>query len=98
MLATMRRLVQVAIVAAMATWILYPLVWQIVFHMWPSACVAPDGSILLCIIDEGYTRPRDLTAVAASAALGLIAAVILYFVTHRGSSLKSVRRSAAASN
>jgi hypothetical protein len=98
MLATMGRLVQVAIVAAMATWVLYPLVWQVVFHLWPSACVAPDGSILLCLIDKSYTRPRDLTAVATSAALGPIAALILYFVTHRGSSRKSVRRSAAASN
>jgi hypothetical protein len=81
----MRGLIEIAMVAAMATWLLYPLVWEIVFHVWPAACVAPDGSILLCLIDETYTRPRDLTAVAVSIAMGLTAAAFLHLLAQQAS-------------
>ncbi len=44
---------------------------------------APDGSILLCLITDAYTRPRDQTAVGISIALGLVAATGLYSATSR---------------
>ena len=79
----MRRLAQVAMVGVMATPILYQFIWQVVFRLWPPACQAPDGSILLCIVPESYTLPRDLTAVAISLAVGLIGALLLYVATYQ---------------
>lgn len=93
-LTALRRVVQVAMVGVVATPILYQVVWQVVFRLWPPACQAPYGSVLLCVVDEGYTRPRDLTAVALSLALGLIGGYVLYFATNRfvrGHSQRTVR-------
>lgn len=70
-------------VGIMATPILYQVIWQVVFRLWPPACQAPDGSILLCIVPDSYARPRDLTAVAISLALSLIGAWLLYLTTNR---------------
>lgn len=74
----MRRFIQVVLVGAMATPILYLGVWQIVFRLWPSACQAPDGSELLCLVTSQYTQPRDLTAMALSLGFGIVLAAGVY--------------------
>ncbi len=79
----MRRVIQVAVVGVMAAPLKCQVVWPLVFHLWPPACQAPDGSTLLCLITDKYTRPRDLTAVGISLAMGLIAAVVFDIVVTR---------------
>jgi len=74
---------QIVTMALIAAPLLYLGVWQIVFRLWPAACVAPDGSSLLCIVNEQYTRPRDLTAVAISVVLALAGALALRLLIAR---------------
>src|SRR5581483_8169873 len=74
---------QTLMMALIAAPLLYLGVWQIIFRLWPAACVAPDGSSLLCIVNDQYTRPRDLTAVAISVALALVGALALRLLIAR---------------
>ena len=79
----MKRVVQVVVGGVIASPVLYQVVWPVVVHVWPPACPGPDGFTLMCRITDAYTRPRDLTAVGISVALGLIAAIALHLVTSR---------------
>ena len=89
----MRRLIQVLMVGVLAAPVVYLIVWPIVFRLWPAACQAPDGSTLLCLITDQYTRPRDLTAAALSLAIGLVVtAGIFLWTTHRTSTARRPSR------
>jgi hypothetical protein len=57
------------------------------------ACQAPDGSTLLCLITDQYTRPRDLIAAALSLVIGLVATVGIFLrTTHRRSTARRPSR------